>query len=130
MGDVAAAANTIAAARRGRTPLAALAAGIAPATEAEGYRIQEALRQLLAVDFGTPCGWKIGCTSTVMQQYLDIPHPCAGSVFERGVHLSGVTLRHGDYVRVGVECEIAIKLARDLPPSQAPFTAERVAVAI
>ena len=43
---------------------------------------------------------------------------------------SGASLRAGDYVRVGVECEIAVRLARDLPPSQAPFTADSVAEAI
>ena len=53
-----------------------------------------------------------------MQQYLDIPHPCAGGVFAKGVHDSGASLRHGDYVRVGVECEIAVRLARDLAPSR------------
>ena len=48
MTDALAAAQTIAAARRGRVPLAALPAGIAPATEAEGYRIQDTLRDLRA----------------------------------------------------------------------------------
>ena len=38
--------------------------------------------------------------------------------------------RAADFVRVGVECEIAVKLARDMPPSEAPFTAEWVAEAI
>ncbi len=75
-------------------------------------------------------GYKIGCTSAVMQQYLGIPHPCGGGVFAKGVHDSGVSLRAGDFVRVGVECEIAVRLARDLAPSQAPFTAAAVADAI
>ena len=35
-----------------------------------------------------------------------------------------------DFVRVGVECEIAVRLARDLLPSEAPFTAEWVMEAI
>ena len=65
-----------------------------------------------------------------MQEYLDIPHPCGGSVFARGVHQSGVSLRHADFVRVGVECEIAVRLARDLAPSAAPFTADAVAQAV
>jgi 2-oxo-3-hexenedioate decarboxylase/2-keto-4-pentenoate hydratase len=65
-----------------------------------------------------------------MQQYLAIPHPCGGSVFANGVHNSGVSLRHADFVQVGVECEIAVRLARDLPPSQAPFTPYSVAQAI
>jgi 2-oxo-3-hexenedioate decarboxylase/2-keto-4-pentenoate hydratase len=130
MNDTLAAAEIIAAARRSRTPLAPLPPGIAPRTEADGYRIQEALRALLAADLGPPAGYKIGCTSAVMQQYLGIPHPCGGSVFTSGVHAGGVSLQHGDFVRVGVECEIAVRLGRDLEPSQAPFTAESVAAAI
>jgi 2-oxo-3-hexenedioate decarboxylase/2-keto-4-pentenoate hydratase len=130
MTNIHAAAETIAAARRGRAPLGPLAADAAPRTEAEGYRVQDALHALLAADFGARVGYKIGCTSAVMQRYLDIPHPCGGGVFARGVHPSGVSLPATDFVRVGVECEIAVKLARDLPASQAPFTADSVAQAI
>jgi 2-keto-4-pentenoate hydratase len=130
MTDTLAAATALAAARRTRTPLKPLAADIAPRTEADGYRIQETLRDLLAADFGALAGYKIGCTSAVMQEYLAIPHPCGGSVFAKGVHASGVSLRAGDFVRVGVECEIAVKLASDLGPSAAPFTARSVAQAI
>ena len=43
---------------------------------------------------------------------------------------SGAKLRARDYVRVGVECEIAVRLARNLLPSEAPFTAEWVMEAI
>ena len=123
MTDIRAAAETIAAARRGRMPLEPLAAGIAPDTEADGYLIQDAVHDLLATDVGARVGYKIGCTSAVMQQYLDIPHPCGGGIFAKGVHDSGVSLRATDFVRVGVECEIAVRLARDLPSAGAPFTA-------
>ena len=58
-----AAANAIA--RRNRTPLQPLAPDAAPRTSAEGYRIQEALRDLLAADLGPLAGYKIGCTSAV-----------------------------------------------------------------
>jgi 2-keto-4-pentenoate hydratase len=75
-------------------------------------------------------GYKIGCTSPVMQQYLGIPHPCAGGVFTKGIHKSGVSLRAKDFVRVGVECEIAVRLARDLVATEAPFTAEWVGESI
>lgn len=125
-----AAAEAIASARRSRTPLEPLAADIAPKTEADGYRIQDAVHDLLAADFGARVGYKIGCTSAVMQQYLNIPHPCGGGVFAKGVHDSGVTLSAKDFVRVGVECEIAVRLARDLLPTEEPFTAEWVAEAI
>jgi 2-keto-4-pentenoate hydratase len=125
-----AAAQIIATARRNRTRLGSLAADIAPRDEAEGYRIQRAVHDLLLPHVGALVGYKIGCTSAVMQQYLNIPHPCGGGVFAKGVHDSGVSLPARDFVRVGVECEIAVRLGRDLPPSQAPFTADTVALAI
>jgi 2-oxo-3-hexenedioate decarboxylase/2-keto-4-pentenoate hydratase len=130
MTNIRAAAKTIAAARRNRTPLAPLANAAAPQTEAEGYRIQDAIHDLLAADFGGLAGYKIGCTSAVMQQYLGIPHPCSGGVFAKGVFESGASLSTKDFVRVGVECEIAVRLARDLSPTEAPFTAEWMAESV
>jgi len=130
MTDIRAAAKTIAAARRNRAPLPPLAPDAAPQTEAEGYRIQDAVHKLLAGELGALVGYKIGCTSPVMQQYLDIPHPCGGGVFAKGVFDSGATLSTGNFVRVGVECEIAVKLARDLALTEEPFTAEWVAESI
>jgi 2-oxo-3-hexenedioate decarboxylase/2-keto-4-pentenoate hydratase len=124
------AAKAIASARRDRRPLQPLAPEIAPRDEAEGYRNQEAVHAIMATDVGSLVGYKIGCTSQVMQRYLGIPHPCGGGVFAKGVHSSGVSLRHGDYVRVGVECEIAVRLARDLAPSGTAFTVDTVAGAI
>ncbi len=130
MTNIRAAAKTIAAARRKRTPLPPLSGDAAPQSEAEGYRIQDAVHDLLAADLGALVGYKIGCTSPVMQQYLDIPHPCGGGVFAKGVFDSGASLSTKDFVRVGVECEIAVKLARDLALTEEPFTAEWVAESI
>jgi 2-keto-4-pentenoate hydratase len=130
MDNILAAAQTIATARRNRTPLASLPVELAPQDEAGGYRIQRAVHDLLLPQTGALVGYKIGCTSAVMQQYLDIPHPCGGGVFSKGVHDSGAKLRHGDYVHVGAECEIAVRLARNLAPSEAPFTAEWMMEAI
>ena len=130
MDKILAAAKKIAAARRSRAPLDSLPPDIAPRDEAEGYQVQRALHDLMLQKTGALVGYKIGCTSPVMQQYLGIPHPCGGGVFEKVVHDSGARLRHGDYVRVGVECEIAVKLAREMPDSEGPFTAEWMAEAV
>ena len=130
MDRIIASAQIIAANRRNRSRLHSLPADIAPRNEAEGYRVQRAVHDLLLPSAGAMVGYKIGCTSAVMQQYLNIPHPCGGGVFARGVHDSGASLQLRDYVRVGVECEIAMRLGRDLLPAQAPFTAEAVAQAI
>ena len=130
MDKILAAAKFIATARRGRAKLDAPPADCIPASEAEGYQVQRALHDLMRPQAGSLVGYKIGCTSKVMQEYLDIPHPCGGGVFEKGVHESGVKLAASDYVRVGVECEIAAKLARDLPPGEQPFTAEWMGEAV
>src|SRR6201996_639352 len=123
-------AQLIATSRRNRVGLKALPPELAPKDEADGYRVQRAVHDLLLPVTGALVGYKIGCTSKVMQQYLNIPHPCGGGGFARGVHESGARLRASDFVRVGVECEIAVRLARDLPPARAPFTPENVAEAI
>jgi 2-keto-4-pentenoate hydratase len=128
MDDILEAAKAIALARRNRAPLAAL--DHPPADESEGYRVQRALHDLLLPQVGPLVGYKIGCTSRVMQDYIGIPHPCGGGVFQKGVHDSGVSLASADYVRVGVECEIAVRLQRDLAAGEAPFTAEWVGEAV
>lgn len=87
-----------------------------PKNEDEGYAIQDALHERLSkAGRGPITGWKIGCTTPTMQSYLSIRNPCAGGVFAQTVHRSHAVLRHSDYQRVGVECEIAIRLGRDLP---------------
>jgi 2-keto-4-pentenoate hydratase len=130
MDRILAAARIIATSRRNRAALKALPQDAAPRDEAEAYRIQRAVHDLLLPATGALVGYKIGCTSKVMQEYLDIPHPCGGGVFARGVYESGVGLPAADFVRVGVECEIAVRLARDLLPSEQPFTAEWMMEAI
>src|ERR1700730_18715688 len=121
MDKILGAAQAIGTARGNRTALAALAGELVPDDEAEGYLIQRAVHYLRLPYTGSLVGYKIGCTSPVMQRYLDIPHPCGGGVFERVVHDSGVSLNTENYVKVGVECEIAVRLARDLAPSEAHF---------
>jgi 2-oxo-3-hexenedioate decarboxylase/2-keto-4-pentenoate hydratase len=116
--------------RRNRSPLSPLPPEAVPHDEVDGYRVQDALHSLLSPEFGDRVGYKIGCTSAVMQQYLGIAHPCAGGVLMSGLHASGASLPYGDYVHVGVECEIAVRMAVDLVPTDAPFTADTVAPAI
>lgn len=124
------AAQVIAATRKSRTPLASLPQPIVPASVEDGYRVQSEVHRILEPELGSLVGYKIGCTSDVMQKYLAIPHPCAGGIHERGVHQSGVVLNAAGFVRVGVECEIAVRLGRDLVPAGAPFTSDSVAASI
>jgi 2-oxo-3-hexenedioate decarboxylase/2-keto-4-pentenoate hydratase len=118
-------------ARLGRTPIGRLPENCRPRDEPDGYAVQEALHGLLAgAGLGPVAGHKIGCTTPVMQAYLGIRNPCAGGVHASTVHHGEARVRHGDYVRVGVECEIAVRLGGDLGPADAPFDRARVAPAV
>jgi 2-oxo-3-hexenedioate decarboxylase/2-keto-4-pentenoate hydratase len=124
------AADEIARARLAGERLKPLHAALRPADEAAAYQVQAALHERLEPTLGRRVGYKIGCTTPVMQAYLGIPSPCSAGVFAGGVHRSGVMLRFDDYRRIGVECEIAVRLGRDLPGGSAPFTAASVRDAV
>ena len=93
-----------------------------PRTEDEAYQIQLALHERLSTaGHGARVGWKIGCTTKVMQEFLNIPAPCAGGIFERGLWQSPASYDFEALRKPGVECEIAVRLARGVPISGAPF---------
>ena len=98
-----------------------------PADLSEAYRVQEAVHGMLLERQGALIGHKIGCTSNVMQEYLRISHPCSGGIFATGCHASGEVLSSRDFVRVGVECEIAVRLAEDLPVAGMGARPEQIA---
>jgi 2-keto-4-pentenoate hydratase len=99
-----------------------------PGDEIEAYAVQaEANQQLSKMGLGLPVGHKIGCTTPVMQAFLDIHSPCAGDIFATTVLQSGQRISRAAYRRLGVECEIAIEISHDIEPGDAPFTRETIA---
>jgi 2-keto-4-pentenoate hydratase len=60
-----------------------------------------------------PAGYKVGCVSPVMQAQLGIDRPVFGRVYEKELHRSGVTLDFNQYDGLGIEGEIAVRLAKD-----------------
>jgi 2-keto-4-pentenoate hydratase len=117
--------------RLDRTRLNALPRDCRPADLPAAYLVQDALHaRLFAAGWGVLGGHKIGCTTPVMQAFLEIDHPCAGGVFVPTVQHRHGTFRHGDFRHVGVECEIAVRLAAGLPFSGAPYRREGIADAI
>lgn len=102
-------------------PITDLPPGLRPQTEAEGYGLQRMLNGLLTVaGLGAQAGHKIGCTTAVMQKFLNIANPCAGVVFEKCVLRGAARVPRSGFVKLGVECEICVELARDLAPAGAP----------
>jgi 2-oxo-3-hexenedioate decarboxylase/2-keto-4-pentenoate hydratase len=102
-----------------------------PPDEMQAYLLQDMLHACLTESgWGPLVGYKIGCTTPVMQAYLGIPNPCAGGIFGTTVQHDRGEFEHASFVRVGVECEVAVTLGADLPAEDAPFDRARAAAAV
>lgn len=120
------AADALLALRRARAVMERLPDDVAPRSEADGVATQHALARRLGAD--PPGGFKIGATAKVMQDYLGLSGPAAGFMPAAGLHPSGAQLRFADFLAPGVECELGVRLAHDLPPG--PCSSEQAARAV
>jgi 2-keto-4-pentenoate hydratase len=120
-----AASEAILAARRGKRVLAPLGA-LAPADVAAGYALQREVAE--AMGAVPPAGFKIGATTQQMQAYLGLSGPAGGFVPQASLHANGAAFRFADFLNPGVECEIGVRLGRDLPAG--PTTPEQAAAAV
>jgi 2-keto-4-pentenoate hydratase len=112
--------------RKDRILVAPLPTGIAPKTSAEGAAVQVALADLVGAT--PPAGFKIGATGGRMQTYLGITAPVAGFMRQADIYHGQAALRFADFIRPGVECEVAVRLAQDLPPG--PCSVDQAAAVV
>jgi len=127
MTDPDALAAALLAARAARRPATSLPAAQRPADEAGAIAAQVALARRLG---GLPpAGFKIGATARQMQALLGVSNPVAGFMPAAGLHRSGATLAWESFQKPGIECEIAVRLGRDLPPPAPGLAPDRATVA-
>ena len=98
----------------------------APSTVAEGAATQMALAGLVGAS--APAGFKIGATGRRMQAYLGLSGPAAGFMEAGNVFRRSADLRFASFIKPGVECEVAVRLSRDLLPGS--YALEDVADAV
>jgi len=60
-------------------------------------------------------GYKVGLTSSRMQNLLGIDSPIAGAVLKKRVFKTGKSVARKTYGRIGLECEIIVMMDSDLP---------------
>lgn len=125
--DLLEAARTVAQHRTTRTQLPSLTQ---PQTVEDGYRVQAEAQRQLAPVLGAVAGHKIGATNAAIQQKLGVGHPCAGGVYASTVWRSGMRLKTADFVRPGLECEVAFRFGADLPPRTSEVSRQEVLDAI
>ena len=102
-----------------------------PINETEAYLIQDDLHEILGqTKLGEVVGHKIGCTTSVMQDFLNIRNPCAGGIFGPTSHHLAGTFEYKIYRHVGVECEIAVRLCEPLGSGCSSNSADSVGGAV
>lgn len=127
---VEAAAQTLYRDHQARRKLDRLPEEIAPRDLAQAYAVQDRLQQLYAGSGHEIAGWKVALTTPVMQALVGVDRPLEGAIFADRVHHGEARLRAADYVNIGVESEIAVRLDRALNADGAPYDRNSVADAV
>ena len=97
-----------------RTPGTIFAEGFS-FNEEQAYAVQSEVCRLREQRGETVVGYKIGCTSPIIQQQLGIDHPVFGRLFATERHDSGVELSTNQFADLAIEGELAVRLSEDVP---------------
>ncbi len=101
---------------------------IAPRDVAQGVAVMHEMARLQGAL--PPGGFKLGATGTRMQAHLGLSSPAAGFMRTEDVLPSGASVPFARFwPRPQVECELAVRLGRDLPPAPTTMAAALDAVA-
>jgi 2-keto-4-pentenoate hydratase len=65
-----------------------------------------------------------------VQELCGVDQPAGGRIFARTIHASPATLHAGDFMHLGLEFELGLRLGRDLPAAGAPYDRTSVAPAV
>jgi 2-keto-4-pentenoate hydratase len=84
-------------------------------TTTRAYALQRAVVRLREGRGERVIGYKVGCTSRVIQEQLGIREPIFGRIFDTGCFPAGARLSWSRFANLAVEGELAIRLSRDLP---------------
>lgn len=113
------------------TPIGFLPPDCRPLDVADSMAIQDTVHDLLtAAGYGRVIGTKIGCTTRVMQDYLGMPHPVAGGIFDTTVQHKTGQFDFDSFLHVGVECEIAVRLGSAILAAESPHSLDSVSNAV
>jgi 2-keto-4-pentenoate hydratase len=121
------AAETLLAEHKAGRPFRPLGPQDGPEAISDAYDIQDKYVALLRAECGDAVGYKVGLTSAAMQTFCGIDHPIAGVVLASRVRRSGTTVRVGDFGRLGLEFEIAVRIKSDIAVAATPHTAATIA---
>lgn len=98
-----------------------------PAHPGDGYAIQKALTERT----GWPvAGWKLGATDADIQRMFATGEPFYGPVYVAGLKDSPAVVSAAQFQTLGLECEFAFSLAREIAPAGRRLSEDEVAGAV
>jgi len=103
---------------RGGEPVGMLPPSCRPQSDADAYQIQDAVTSELGEAIG---GWKVGAASATAAAY------CA-PIYATMIRQSPASYNAAELRLIGIEAEIAFRLARDLPARAAAYDRAQVTV--
>lgn len=83
-------------------------------TADQAYALQTEVVRLRELRGEKVIGYKIGCTSKVIQRQLGFDQPIFGRLFATECFRSGARLSYASYANLAVEGELAVRLGKDL----------------
>jgi len=86
-----------------------------PSSLDEAYSVRQIFEEIEIAGRGAVAGYKIGLTTSIMQQLCGVDEPVYGAIFGNEVHHGRAELAGRNYCRLGIETEIALRLGQDLP---------------
>ena len=82
---------------------------------AKGMPAQLATRRARIAAGEKPLGWKVGLGAQAAMQKLGLKAPVVGFLMQRALLLSGSEVSFAGWTKPVAECEIAVRMAQDLP---------------
>ena len=112
---------------KSRKPFRPIRDSLRPATMEDGYRVQDLLNTRYGEDGrGAIAGYKVGLTSEKIRELCGVHEPIAGSIFQSTVHRSPANLKLANFMHLGIEFELAVEIAKDVPVDAPPRDADAV----
>ncbi|MEM7290116.1 MAG: fumarylacetoacetate hydrolase family protein [Pseudomonadota bacterium] len=83
----------------------------------EAYEVQSAVYKLMLDEAGFTgfAGHKVALTSPAIQQMCGVDEPAYGGILSEFVHSNGYKIDSADFIRLGIEFEVAVEIGEDVP---------------
>ena len=89
----------------------------------EGYQVQDYFLKHKEKDGdGNIAGWKVALTNKEMQKLTGIDEPAEGAIFEPLIYNNNAKIKFDNFVHLGAEAEIAIRIGKDISIDSRQFS--------